>query len=193
MNQYLQIAQQHLLTPVGLEITDLQKTLDQLSIRSIDQADLYFESTRSEAWSLEEGIIKEASHNIEQGVGVRAISGEKTGFAYSDEIILPALTSAAMAARAIAGGGQSGSVQSWKQQNPVALYQPVDPIDSITSEQKVALRHRQNTGRLAGQQQTIGTYCIRLCIDFHARCIVIVQHMTLAHPSNVFDCAQGFV
>ncbi len=139
MNQYLQIAQQHLLTPVGLEITDLQKTLDQLSIRSIDQADLYFESTRSEAWSLEEGIIKEASHNIEQGVGVRAISGEKTGFAYSDEIILPALTSAAMAARAIAGGGQSGSVQSWKQQNPVALYQPVDPIDSITSEQKVAL------------------------------------------------------
>ena len=64
MNQYLQIAQQHLLTPVGLEIADLQKILGQLSIHSIDQADLYFESTRSESWALEEGIIKEASHNI---------------------------------------------------------------------------------------------------------------------------------
>lgn len=139
MNQYLQIAQQHLLTPVGLEIADLQKTLGQLSIRNIDQADLYFESTRSESWALEEGIIKEASHNIEQGVGVRAISGDKTGFAYSDEIILPALTSAAKAARAIAGSGSSGAVQAWQQQNPVALYRGADPIESISSEQKVAL------------------------------------------------------
>ena len=139
MNQYLQIAQQHLLTPVGLEIADLQKTLGQLSIRNIDQADLYFESTRSESWALEEGIIKEASHNIEQGVGVRAISGDKTGFAYSDEIILPALTSAAKAARAIAGSGSSGAVQAWQQQNPVALYRGEDPIESISSEQKVAL------------------------------------------------------
>jgi len=139
MNQYLQIAQQQLLNPVGLEIADLQKTLGQLSIHSIDQADLFFESTRSESWALEEGIIKEASHNIEQGVGVRAISGEKTGFAYSDEIILPALTSAARAARAIASSGSTGSVQVWQPQNTVALYRADDPIESISSEQKVAL------------------------------------------------------
>lgn len=139
MNQYLESAQQHLLTPTGLEIADLQKTLRQLSIRSIDQADLYFESTRSESWALEEGIIKEASHNIEQGVGIRAISGEKTGFAYSDEIVLPALTSAAKAARAIAGSGRSGKIQAWQQQNPVALYRADDPIESISSEKKVSL------------------------------------------------------
>ncbi len=139
MNQYLQIAQQHLLTPVGLEIADLQKTLGQLSIHSIDQADLYFESTRSESWALEEGIIKEASHNIEQGVGVRAISGEKTGFAYSDEIVLPALTSAAKAARAIAGSGNSGMVRAWQPQQGVALYRADDPIDSISADEKVAL------------------------------------------------------
>jgi len=145
MNQYLEIARQHLLTPVGIEVSDLQKTLGQIMTRSIDQADLYFESSRSESWVLEEGIIKEGSHNIEQGVGVRAISGEKTGFAYSDEIILPALTNAARAARAIATGGKSGAMQAWQQQTPVALYRGDDPIESISSEDKVALLKKVDT------------------------------------------------
>jgi TldD protein len=139
MSEYLEIAQQNLLTPVGMEISDLQKTLGQIMTHSIDQADLYFESSRSESWVMEEGIIKEGSHSIAQGVGVRAISGEKTGFAYSDEIVLPALTSAAKAARSIACSGNDGSLQAWQTKQTPALYINKDPIDSIPADQKVAL------------------------------------------------------
>ncbi|MGY8815733.1 MAG: PmbA/TldA family metallopeptidase, partial [Gammaproteobacteria bacterium] len=122
MSDYLEIAQQNLLTPVGMDISDLQKTLGQIMTHSIDQADLYFESSRSESWVMEEGIIKEGSHSIAQGVGVRAISGEKTGFAYSDEIVLPALTSAAKAARSIASSGNNGNLQAWQTKQTPALY-----------------------------------------------------------------------
>jgi TldD protein len=139
MSDYLEIAQQNLLTPVGMDISDLQKTLGQIMTHSIDQADLYFESSRSESWVMEEGIIKEGSHSIAQGVGVRAISGEKTGFAYSDEIVLPALTSAANAARSIASSGNDGSLQAWQSKQTPALYINKDPIDSIPADQKVAL------------------------------------------------------
>ncbi len=97
MNKSLDIAQTKLLDDRGLELRDIQNTLDHIMGHSVDDADLYFESSRSESWVLEDGIVKEGSHNIDQGVGVRAISGEKTGFAYSDEIILPALTHAATA------------------------------------------------------------------------------------------------
>jgi TldD protein len=139
MSDYLEIAQQNLLTPVGMDISDLQKTLGQIMTHSIDQADLYFESSRSESWVMEEGIIKEGSHSIAQGVGVRAISGEKTGFAYSDEIVLPALTSAAKAARSIASSGNNGNLQAWQTKQTPALYITNDPIDSIPADQKVAL------------------------------------------------------
>ena len=139
MTQSLEIAQQQLLSPVGMEVNDIQKTLDQLMTHHIDQADLYFESSRSESWVLEDSIIKEGSHSIDQGVGVRAISGEKTGFAYSDEIVLPALTNAAHAARAIASSGGEGKLQAWQKQAITPLYSNVDPIDSVSTEQKIAL------------------------------------------------------
>jgi TldD protein len=79
--------------------------LDAVMSRGVDYADLYFQLSREESWSLEDGIVKEGSHSIEQGVGVRAISGEKTGFAYTDEVLLPALLEASDAARAIARSG----------------------------------------------------------------------------------------
>ncbi|KFI17917.1 protease TldD, partial [Nitrosococcus oceani C-27] len=89
----------------------LQRVLGQILTHKIDYADLYFQYSRSEGWMLEEGIVKSGSFNIEQGVGVRAISGEKTGFAYSDDISMPALVSAAQATRAIANQGAMHSVQ----------------------------------------------------------------------------------
>ncbi|HEB55515.1 MAG TPA: metalloprotease TldD, partial [Gammaproteobacteria bacterium] len=128
-----------LLAPSGLDDTDLQSVLDQLMGHAVDSADLYFQLSRHEAWVLEDGIVKEGSHNIEQGVGVRAISGEKTGFAYSDEIMLPALTEAAQAARAIAHSGRQGQVQSWHKRSGHRLYLPVDPLQSLTAEDKIAL------------------------------------------------------
>lgn len=142
MKQSLDIAKQQLLEKSGLDIPDIQKTLDQLMSYSIDNGDLYFESTCSENWVLEDGIVKEGAHSIDQGVGVRAISGEKTGFAYSDEIVLPALTQAASAARAIARSGGEGRLQAWKRQSFPALYQPLDPLASIETSDKVALLKR---------------------------------------------------
>jgi TldD protein len=105
----------------------------------VDSADLYFQANRFESWVLEDGIVKDGSHNIEQGVGVRAIAGEETGFAYSDEIMLPALTQAATAARAIAQSGGQGKIQAFKGQHAPALYRPQDPLSTLTETERVRL------------------------------------------------------
>src|SRR5262249_15481185 len=105
MSSHLQIAEQTLLEPHGLAPRLLDGVFGQLFGHHIDYADLYFQYARSEAWSLEEGIVKSGSFNIEQGVGVRAIAGEKTAFAYSDDISLSALKIAASTTRAIAVAG----------------------------------------------------------------------------------------
>ena len=131
MSSTLQAAAEHLLAPGDLDERALSRTLDSLLAHRVDLADLYFQSTRAESWVLEDGIVKEGSHSIEQGVGVRAVCGEKTGFAYSDEIVLPALTQAAEAARAIAASGASGGVQVFKPAGSLDLYRPRDPIDTL--------------------------------------------------------------
>ena len=105
----------------------------------IDYAELYFQVSRRESWSVEDGIIREGSFSLDQGVGVRAVSGEKTGFAYSDELMLPALQSAARAARAIARQGETKALQAWKRNKSSALYPVGDPITSISDEQKTTL------------------------------------------------------
>lgn len=135
----LDMAREALLSPYGLGESDLQTVLDQLMGHSIDYADLYFQLSRHESWMLEDGIVREGHHGIEQGVGVRAVSGEKTGFAYSDEIMLPALTEAADAARAIARSGRQGAVQAWQQHTGQRLYLPVDPLSSLDADQKITL------------------------------------------------------
>ena len=135
----LEVAREALLTPYGLAEAELQKVLDQLMGHSIDNADLYFQLSRHESWMLEDGIVREGHHGIDQGVGVRALSGEKTGFAYSDEIILPALTEAAVAARAIAHSGRQGTVQAWQQPAAQGLYLPHDPLTVFDAEQKITL------------------------------------------------------
>lgn len=135
----LDMAREALLSPYGLGESDLQTVLDQLMGHSIDYADLYFQLSRHESWMLEDGIVREGHHGIEQGVGVRAVSGEKTGFAYSDEIMLPALTEAADAARAIARSGRQGAVQAWQQHTGQRLYLPIDPLSSLDADQKITL------------------------------------------------------
>jgi len=128
-----------LLEPAGLGEQQLSTTLGGLMRGGVDFADLYFQVTRQESWSLEDGIIREGSFSLDQGVGVRANSGEKTGFAYSDELVLPALESAAGAARAIARQGQEKNVQAWQRSNATALYPSSDPTTSIDDKQKTRL------------------------------------------------------
>ena len=142
MSQHLETVTRQLLSPVGIDNRDIEKTLDQMIVNDIDYADLYFEFSQAEAWVLEEGIIKEGSHSIDQGVGVRAVSEDKSGFAYSDEIILPALTDAARAARAIAGSGGTQKLQAWQNRNIAPLYSGANPLDSIPSRDKIALLQR---------------------------------------------------
>jgi TldD protein len=109
---------------------------------AIDNADLYFQLAREESWSLEDGIVKDGSHSIEQGVGVRALAGEKTGFAYSDEIVMPALEEASRAARAIARQGATHSVQAWSARSGHRLYLPIDPLVTMNDVDKVSLLSR---------------------------------------------------
>src|SRR5450755_4675724 len=104
-DQLFQTAQSFLLAPHDLGAGKLDGVFGSLLSHKVDYADLYFQYSRSEGWSLEEGIVKSGSFNIDQGVGVRAVSGEKTAFAYSDEISFAALDDAATATRAIARQG----------------------------------------------------------------------------------------
>jgi TldD protein len=138
----LDTAKSTLLAPFELETGKLQRVFGTLAARKVDYADLYFQYSRSEGWSLEEGIVKSGSFNIEQGVGVRAVSGEKTAFAYSDEISFDALQDAAKATRAIAAAGQARVVKSGSRKLPVPLYASIDPIASLGSAEKVALLER---------------------------------------------------
>ena len=131
------IAQDVILRPAGLDEGRLHQVLDSVMSRGIDHADLYFQLSREESWSLEDGIVKDASHSIEQGVGVRAMSAEKTGFAYTDEVLLPALQEASDNARAIARSGTSQAVKSWLRPVQQRLYLPIDPLDTIRDEDKV--------------------------------------------------------
>ena len=128
-----------ILEPAGLDEKSLNTTLGGIMKGGVDYADLYFQVSRHESWTLEDGIIREGCFNIDQGVGVRAVSGEKTGFAYSDELLMPALQQAAGAARAIARQGQDKSVQAWNRTNLTALYSADDPTTSIDDTQKTKL------------------------------------------------------
>ncbi|HRN76183.1 metalloprotease TldD [Ottowia sp.] len=130
-----------LLQPFGLDEGDLGSTLALIAEQNIDDADLYFQYTRSEGWSLEEGIVKTGSFSIDQGVGVRAVAGEKTAFAYSDDISIGSLTDAARAVRAIGGAGQSRRVRvsGRKLAASRVLYGGLDPIATLDSADKVAL------------------------------------------------------
>ena len=128
-----------MLAPAGLEERHLNRTLGSVLRGGVDYADLYFQVSRQESWTLEDGIIREGSFSLDQGVGVRAVSGEKTGLAYSDELMLPALEHAAGAARAIARQGESRQVPAWQRGAVAPLYPAADPTTSVPDAQKTAL------------------------------------------------------
>ncbi len=141
MTQSLSLAESRLLLPAGLDASGLDRTFGTLLGPGIDFGDLYFQHSRRESWTVEDGIVKDGAHSIEQGVGVRAISGEKTGFAYSDDINTQALMEAAKSARAIARDGAAHSPRTLVAGSGRALYAGIDPIDAIDNEEKVeALR-----------------------------------------------------
>jgi len=139
MQDVFAIADQLLLAPYGVDEAAIEQTFSRMRQHAVDYADLYFQYTRSEGWSLEEGIVKSGSFNIDQGVGVRAVSGEKTAFAYSDDIGVDAMSRAADAVRAIAAQGGDGSAGRQSRQMARSLYPSIDPCPSLEAAAKVAL------------------------------------------------------
>ncbi|WP_070963180.1 metalloprotease TldD [Vibrio sonorensis] len=131
--------EQALLTPSGLTEQDIAQTLESIATRQIDYADIYFQSSWHESLVLEDSIIKDGSFNIDCGVGVRAVSGEKTGFAYSDQIQLDGLKQSAIAARGIAQQGANGKVQAFKRSDNQVQYAAVNPLESWEKKQKTEL------------------------------------------------------
>jgi TldD protein len=141
-NSALDTANQILLAPYGLSTSSIDKTLGSLLSHDLSYADLYFQYQRTESWSLEEGIVKSGSFSIEQGVGVRAIAGERTAFAYSDDISTLALKEAAQTVRSIASQAQARRVKLKPRAQPLALYAAVDPLPSLADGAKIALLER---------------------------------------------------
>ncbi len=143
----LMLAESRLLLPAGLDATRLDRTFGTLLGPGVDFGDLYFQHSRRESWSVEDGIVKDGGHSIEQGVGVRAIAGEKTGFAYSDDIQPAALLAAAQSARAISRDGGSCDARALAHGQARApatrpLYPALDPVDSLGNEAKVEVLKR---------------------------------------------------
>lgn len=168
MMDVLEIVRHDLLDPGGLTDNQLQNVLHKLAGKNVDYADLYFQSTYSESWVLENGIIKGGSFDIDRGVGVRATSGEKIGFAYADDIVMPALQQAAQAARSIVKQGDEQPIKAWEKKPGHQLYQPINPLHSLSEQDKVSLLLRvenyirakdsrivQVNASIAGEYETI--------------------------------------
>ena len=174
----LEIARQRLLAPAGIDESDLNKVFGRLLGHAVDSGDLYFQSTRFESWVLEDGIVKEGTHSIEQGAGVRAVSGDKTGFAYSDEIMMPALLQASGAARAIAKRGSEGKLQAWHARDEQQLYPALDPLERMTADDKVLLLKQLDAE--ARQQDSRVREVIVSLAGVHEVMMVAVSDGTLA-------------
>jgi TldD protein len=139
MREVLQQARAQLWEPAGIDQSDVERLMDRLRNGAIDLGEVYFQHQRSESWALEDGIVKDGSYHVDRGVGVRAISGDKTGFAYAEDILLPALANATEAARSIARQGQSLSTNAWNVIVAQPRYPDVDPIASLPEAAKVDL------------------------------------------------------
>ena len=137
-----ELAAEEILLPADLQQAQLEQIMAALTSRQVDYADIFFQSSRMESWVLEDGIIKEGSFNIEKGSGLRAVSGEKTGFAYVDEIALPGLLDAANTAGAIARAGQNKKAAiKTRQTDSKILYAPIDPLPTLDENAKIQLLH----------------------------------------------------
>ena len=140
--EIINLAKQSILAPAGLQECDIERIMGNLLSVPVDAADIYFQSSHYESWVMEGGIIKEGSHNIERGAGVRAVTGEKTGFAYSDRIELPILLEAAENVKAIVRQGQNARAALTRPGKWPQYYGAVNPLTSLADQQKVDLLHK---------------------------------------------------
>jgi len=174
----LAATREQLLAPAGLDLPALERVLHELTVPRVDYADLYFERSRGESWSLEDGIVKEGSHGIDQGVGVRAVCGEKTGFAYSDDFSPLALDNAAAAARAITRQGQSRDVRLAAPTVAPARYAALDPLAALDTGRKLAML-RSLDARVRAADPRVKQVMVSL-VGRHTQLLVAASDGTLA-------------
>ncbi|MFM7120966.1 MAG: metalloprotease TldD, partial [Gammaproteobacteria bacterium] len=168
MNDRIAAARAQLWTPANIGEAEVERLLGRLADSSIDVGELFFQHQRAESWMLEDGIVKDGTFSLDRGVGVRAVSGERTGFAYAEDIQLAGISAATEAARSIARHGQSGRVAAWRPVQATQRYAPVDPIGSLGETDKVALlaavdaearrqdpRVKEVTVRVGASQETV--------------------------------------
>lgn len=197
----LLLARETLLTPYGLDTDSLNEVLGHIAAHKIDQADLFFQYSRSEGWSLEEGIVKSGSFHIDEGVGVRAVSGEKTAFAYSDDISSPVLLDAASTVRAIAAAGQQRRVRTGALKDRRAahsLYLPHDPLASLDASAKVRLLERLESFARAEDRrvtqvmaQLSGEYEVMLVAGSDGRLAADVRPLVRVSMTVIVEGADG--
>ena len=144
MTQLIEAAKRDLWEAGEIGEGDVSRLIGRLMHRQVDAGELFFQQRRAESWMLEDGIVKDGAFSVDRGVGVRAVSGEKTGFAYADDIVLPALGRAADAARTIARSGGDGAVQAYRRHDVAPRYTGTDPLASFTEQDKVALLSRMD-------------------------------------------------
>lgn len=161
-----------------LDEQHLSKTLSSVLKNKIDFADLYFQSAELESWMLEDGLVKEGVSSVDRGVGVRACAGEKTGFAYSDEIVLPALTQAAEAARAITRSGGKNGLQAWNTGSIAALYSDNNPLQGFSAEKKIEMLRRAD--ELARQRDKRVNQVIANIAGVYEQILVVATDGTFA-------------
>ncbi|WP_394701307.1 metalloprotease TldD [uncultured Propionivibrio sp.] len=193
-------AQNTLLAPYGLDVPALNKVFATIMRNDVDYADLYFQYSRSEAWSLEEGIVKSGSFSIDEGVGVRAVSGEKTAFAYSDDIGVAALDDAAKAVRAIAAAGQRRRIKalSARAGRSPGLYLPHDPLASLDAAAKVSLLERLESFARAADPRVVqvmahvaGEYEVVLVAGSDGRLAADVRPLVRVSITVIVEGADG--
>jgi len=178
MSEALQQARDQLWAPAGIEQRDVEQLVGRLTSGAIDMGEVYFQHQRAESWALEDGIVKDGSFSVDRGVGVRAISGDRTGFAYAEDILLPALTSATEAARSIARQGQSLTASAWRSVAAPRRYPDVDPIASMTEVDKVGLLAQVDAAARA-QDPRVKEVNVRLSAS-HEAVLVMASDGTLA-------------
>ena len=174
----LDLATTQLWEPAGIEHRDVEQVLQRMMGRAVDLGELYFQHQRSESWLLEDGIVKDGSFNVDRGVGVRAVAGEKTGFAYAEDILLPALGRAAEAARSITRQGANGQVSAWRNSQVPARYAAVDPVDALDTESKLALLNAADR-HARKQDARVKEVTVRLSANFESM-LVMASDGTLA-------------
>jgi TldD protein len=171
MSELVEVARRALWEPADLSSGDVERLLGRLCGRAIDRGELFFQALRSEAWVIEDGIVKEGAFSADRGVGVRAVSGERSGYAYCDDILLPALEEAAVAARSIAHSGGSGAHRAWTPATCVARYAAVDPIGTLDQAAKIDLLKSLDALARASDPR-VSQVNIRLAASFDTHLVV---------------------